>query len=459
MTVIPTTGAIVYPLLPIIQRVFPNVQSYNVDENIVQANAEGFCVQLNTNDNNDDDDAIQTTTNTRNESNIDIFVKCVEASKYSHKPWGDLRRTLLYARTEARFYSNILPLLKEQSCLDDGDDCWKIAPTCYLAESYLDGLIGEDESAAAKALGEDDPKYDTDDYSILEGKGGNLILSSMKGGYYQTSPLNMSQASQCLSAIAKFHASAFGNKELLKKVSQELCEYGGSYHLRNRNQKEIANIRTTWADFMANIRDGAPNNGEFFDRENIRNIGQRIYDVAEYVAEELSPSYDDEFATIVHGDYKAMNVFLPLDENRNKEPLLIDFASCGVGMGVSDVAMHITHAILPKDLSNGGEEKLVEGYLKEFQNALPPSKQGLYTKDISMRHYRFATVDYFRFVLGRLWRGATLESFEKKKNSKNAVLVSRNVEAALAFIERTDRYLEEIENEIKDKEATTCINK
>ena len=427
MVVSNTGGA--YPLLPIIQRAFPDVTSYFIEDNIVQANAEGFCVHLNENDG-------------------DIFVKCVEASKYSHKPWDDLRRTLLYSRTEARFYSDILPVLKENTAFD-----WNIAPSCFLSESHLVDLIGEEESAAAKEDGDNssDPKYSAEDNSILQGKGGNLILQSLKNDFYQTSPLTLSQASLCLSAIAQFHATAFGNKEILQQVSQQLCEYGGSYHLKNRNVKEIVKIRDTWDDFMTNISLGAPPN--FFDRQDISNIGQRIYDVAEYVSNELSPSYEDDYATIVHGDYKAMNVFLPLDNDdcKNKEPLMIDFASSGVGMGVSDVAMHITHAVHPTDLQNGGEEELVEAYLQYFYNALPADKKNVYSKVDALRHYRFATVDYFRFVLGRLWRGATLESFEKKKNSKNAVLVSRNIEAALAFIERTERYLKEIENEIQTK--------
>jgi thiamine kinase-like enzyme len=433
MTVIASTTAVnpSFPLLPIIQRSFPNARSYSVDNNIVQANAEGFSVRI-------DDD---TTTN------VDLFVKCVEASKYSHKPWADLRRTLLYSRTEARFYSDILPLLKESSSSD-----WEIAPTCHLAESYLNDLIGEEESAAAKPSGDnDDPNYDKDNTSILQGKGGNLILESLKEGYYQTSPLSPSQASQCLSAVAKFHAAAFANKEILQQVSQKLCEYGGSYHLKNRNPSELIKIRDTWKDFVTNMRDGAPK--EFFEREHIQNMGQRIYDIAEYVSMELSPTYDDDFATIVHGDYKSMNVFLPLTDD--KQPLLIDFASSGVGIGVSDVAMHIPHAVHPKDLIDGGEEKLVLHYIDEFHNALPPVKRELYSKEQAMRHYRFATVDYFRFIMGRLWRGSTLESFEKKKNSKNAVLVSRNIEAALAFIERVDKCVEEIEKEI---EANTSSN-
>ncbi len=427
-----TGGSTTYPLLPIIQRAFPNVQSYTIDQNIVQANAEGFGVKLN--------------------NDVDVFVKCVEASKYSHKPWGDLRRTLLYSRTEARFYSEILPLLKEHSYPSSHE--WQIAPKCYFAESYLEGLIGEEESAAAKLIqSDDDPNYTQEDNSILQGKGGSLILQSLQDKYYQTSPLTVSQAKQCLSAIAKFHATAFGNKEILYQVSQKLCEYGGSYHLKNRNPKELANIKTTWEDFVNNIRNGDNVPKDFFERVAIRNIGQRIFDVAEYVSEELSPSYDDEYAMIVHGDYKAMNVFLPVidDDQVDNQPLLIDFSSVGVGIGASDVAMHVTHAVEPKDLVNGGEENLIKWYLKELENALPHSKKGIYSNDIGMRHYRFATVDYFRFILGRIWRGCSLKTFEKRKNSKNFVLVSRNMEAALAFIERVDRYLDEIEREIESK--------
>ncbi len=448
MTVISTTTNTIYPLLPTIQRAFPNAESYTIENNIVQANAEGFLVQIinessqdNSSDNNHSDN-----------KSVELFVKCVEASKYSHKPWADLRRTLLYSRTEARFYSDILPLLKEV------DDNWDIAPTCYLAESNLDQLIGEDESAAAKPLNkQQDPKYDIEDTTVLEGKGGNLILASLKEGYYQTSPLTLSQTGQCLKAIAKFHARAFGNKDILEQVSIKLCEYGGSYHLKNRNVKELTNIQKTWDDLVNHIQKAAPKG--FFDRDQIRTMGQRIYEIAEHVSEELSPTYDSDYATIVHGDYKAMNVFLPTDETKNKEhpPLLIDFASCGVGVGLSDVAMLITHAVHPSDLVNGGEEKLVMDYISDFQNALPPSsKQGgvVYSQEKALRHYKYATVDYFRFVLGRLWRGATLESFEKKKDSKNAVFVSRNIEAALAFIERAEKYLTEIEEQRKNNQES-----
>jgi hypothetical protein len=47
-----------------------------------------------------------------------------------------------------------------------------------------------------------------------------------------------------------------------------------------------------------------------------------------------------------------------------------------------------------------------------------------------------------------LWRGATVETFDKRKDSKNSVFVNRNIDAAINFIERADRYLTEFETQI-----------
>ncbi len=415
-------------LLSIIRRSFPDASSLDLEDNIVQANAEGFGVLVT--------DGVKG-------NSTQLFVKRVEADKYSHKPWADLRRTLLYARTEARFYAEILPLLRGKT-----KNNWDIAPTCHLAETTLIDLIGEEESTSAKPSATDaDPSYDENDTSILQNKGGVLILDSLKGDFYQTSPLTPDQASQCLKAIAKFHATAFQDVDILSTVSTKLCEYGGSYHLKNRNPRELREMEQTWEKLSAELKRVKP---DLFERESIQNLGKRVKVMAEAISEELSPGFDDSYATIVHGDYKAMNVFLPGDdgdeEGEEHNPIIIDFASTGVGNGMSDVAMHITHALHPNHLVNGGEEAMVEVYLDALSEALPNHS---YPKDVAMRHYRLATIDYFRFVLGRLWRGVTLETFEKRKDSKNSVFVNRNVDAAICFIERADKYLAEIENEGK----------
>ena len=137
----------------------------------------------------------------------------------------------------------------------------------------------------------------------------------------------------------------------------------------------------------------------------------------------------------------------------------IDCASFGVSLGASDIAIHIPHAVHPRDLNNVSEKEL---HYQVFEKSLvkkhnPPatgittsttSSNNEYTFDAFMRHYKFARVDYFRFILGRMWKGLSMEVFEKRKNLKNFAEFNRTLEAAIAFIIRVDMYLTEIEAEM-----------
>ena len=438
-----------YKLLPILKRsVSENIHSYEIIQHIPQANAEGF--DLMAYPTRKDSDLKESGLAGEMEDTYNIFIKRVEAHKYAHKSFSDLRRTLLYARTEARFYSEILPLL-----LSSDDRNERLTPKVYLAETSLEGLIDEHESASAKLEGSD-PVYDENNTKVLQNRGGLLVMDSVSMlcdatksslRFFQDSPLSITQAKLALRAIANFHALGFENHAILSKVSASLCEYGGSYHLKNRNPKELEEIEKTWNSLMNELKQSSRTPSGFFERSSIKNLGRRVKESAAYVSTKLSPTPTDKFATIVHGDYKAMNVFLPHLESKEKA-ILIDFASTGVGLGVSDVAMHIIHALHPKDLQDGADVELFMYYYQAFNESLPDERKSSYAYNDALKHYKYAVVDYFRFVLGRLWRGATLTRFEKNKESKNAVFVNRNVDAALHFIELTDQYLKEIEKEM-----------
>ena len=143
----------------------------------------------------------------------------------------------------------------------------------------------------------------------------------------------------------------------------------------------------------------------------------------------------DRFATLVHGDFKAMNVMLPSDDATRA--MLIDFASCGVGLGMCDVAMLLAHSVAPSSLAGGGQERLVDAYLQ----ALEESGVVGYDKPSAMHHFHLATVDYARFVVSRFWAGASPAAFAKRADNPNVCLPNRNVEAALRFVERVDASL------------------
>ena len=444
-------------LLPVLQRAnLPaKVVKLTPLSSIEQANAEGVRLAVEYEQSSDESACAAAPS--------ELFVKQVDASHFSHKAWADLRRTLLYSRTEARFYGEILPLLRSSGKLTTSH----LAPDCHLAECNLDGLVGEEEtatdvshvpSALLAANGENgttttitgDDKVSPD---LLRGKGGTLVLTSLGSDrYFQKSPLSPHQASTCLAAVARLHAACWEDVSILSVVASRLSDMGGSYNLAVRNPKELKNMVASWEHFRSQFRGM---NLELFDRESVKNLGQRVYDNAEYISEAVSPKHTDAYATCVHGDFKAMNVFLPTDESGSEDAVLIDFASAGVGMGLSDVAMHVAHALRPEDLENGGEEALVDQYLTalDAERRRTTKAEDLhsyrpYQRELAMKHYKLATVDYFRFILGRFWRVASPETFEKRKDSPNSTLVNRNVEAALAFVERVDRYLAEIEIEI-----------
>lgn len=400
-------------LLPILRQAFPESTQYDTLATVVQANAEGQRVLVQSPSGKED-----------------VFVKCVDASQYSSKSWPDFRRTLMYLRTEVRFYKEIVPDLQERGL--------NVTPRIFHADYNLDGLIDEEEKATAQGI------MEPSEWSA-EGKGGSIIMESIGDPFFQDSPITLDQAKETLSAVAALHASAWEDVELLTKAERWLSR--GSYHLKTRNVKELAGMEQAWDHFSTHFRHLDP---PLFDRT--KDIGSRIKILAEYISEEVSPGATDAYATISHGDFKSMNCFLPGDDSTSKVKL-VDFASTGVGLGMSDVAMHIHHAVLPEQLADGGEEMLVDHYLATLNASLQSSKKLSYPKEVAMRHYRLAVADYFRFFLGRFWKTATLESFAKKKDSKNTALINRNVDSALAFLDRADRYLGIIEIE---KKAVEC---
>ena len=415
-----------HEFLPILQQAFPTASGCNVMASVVQANAEGHKISFQKSENDKD-------------SLSSVFIKRVDASNYEGKSWPDFRRTLMYLRTEILFYNMFIQDLKERGFVS--------VPDIFLANYDLDGLIEEDDKATDQSGSEP-----VDWKTTLNDKGGYIVMETIDSPYFQDSPIPLDQAKRSLAAVAGLHAAAWEDQELLKKADKWLSR--GSYHLKTRNVKELANIEQSWKDFSTNFQQFDP---VLFERCN--DIGTRIKNLAEYISDEVSPGPNDSYATLSHGDFKSMNCFLPplvledqcsandnTSTNTDRGVILVDFASTGVGLGMSDVAMHIHHAVLPEDLANGGEEILFDYYLEELNRMLSKSGKS-YPRNVALRHYRLACADYFRFLLGRFWKSATPETFEKRKNSPNTVLMNRNIDSALAFLDRVERHVTEIEKE------------
>lgn len=438
--------------LPTLKHAFPTAVSCDILDTIVQANAQGFKLQVHLQPSNEEDDP-----NDDNDQNnikssvVNVFWKQVRASDYVSvkNDWSDLRRTLLYARTETRFYQEVLPRLqaKHASLVQH------LTPTVYHAEYTLEPWIPEDERATALAC----PQIDKDTLPDPKSKGGCLILECMDATkYYQDSPLTIEECQHCLHAVARLHAAAWQDVDLLTFAEERLSK--ASFHLRMRNPKELAGIERTWQDFVQAFELPLQDCG-LWQVTSFQQMGQRMARLAEYVSDQVSPQPTDRYATLIHGDYKSMNVFLPQKQQcavsnyddlptndiADDHAVLVDFASTGVGLGMSDLAMHIRHAVLPEHLQNGGEEALVRYYWEYLCTHISGETQ--YPWEDAWRHYRLAVVDYFRFFLARMWKGATPATLAKKRDNKNVNLINRNIPAAIAFLQKVHEYLAEVEKE------------
>ena len=213
-----------------------------------------------------------------------------------------------------------------------------------------------------------------------------------------------------------------------------------------RNPKELAGIVDSWEHFCTAFKDDLVANNLWTTPR--QNLGKRIKVVAEYISQQITPSATDRYATVIHGDYKAMNVML--GTTSSSPTIMLDFASASCGNGMSDVAMHIHHAVNPEDLANGGEERLVNHYLSILREKLGGSDE--YPDDVAWRQYKLAVVDYARFFMGRMWKTATPETMAQKSQNKNIANINRSIPSAMAFVERVDRYLTTIEAEYNQQQ-------
>mmetsp|Transcript_7646 Transcript_7646/g.24291 ORF Transcript_7646/g.24291 Transcript_7646/m.24291 type:complete len:155 (-) Transcript_7646:26-490(-) len=133
--------------------------------------------------------------------------------------------------------------------------------------------------------------------------------------------------------------------------------------------------------------------------------------------------------------------------------LPIDFQWTGLGFGMSDVAMHLSHSVAVATLDGAGERLLVEAYHRELVEALGESRAASYTSDVSWRHYCLAVVDYARMVIGCFFKNASQSAFAARSQHPNVGLAYKDARASLLFVERVDRCLAEVERWAPSKGA------
>lgn len=356
------------------------------------------------------------------------------ASETTRLPKPGCVRNALSCRAEGRFYSEIAPALRQRGVR---------LPHCLgiQVDPALDALDACAPSAPLTHRGV-------------------LILLERLDDACQHSPLSRPQALASLRALARFHAAAWEDAPLLQHAEARLHPGGGTWWaLAKRDPSELQRMVDRWPDFLAAFEDRAP---ELLSRPSVRQLPARLARLAHRLAAEMRAGPEDSFATLVHGDYKAANLFfVPFSQESQDsapegregderiEAVAIDYQWCGVGLAMSDVAYHLTHAVQVDAFAmDDGEAGLLAAYLSELRAHLPPDAAIAFSDQVAARQYRLATLDYARLVLSRFVTDASEEAFaavERSERAPNLGVVYRDPRGAVALVARLETALAETE--------------
>lgn len=356
-----------------------------------------------------------------------LFLKRVVPSEMEQRSLAKWRTMLKSTRREARFYRELAPRLRRVVRI----------PHCF-------GVFG------ASDPGIDDVDDDSAGDAVLR-SGFMLMLERFdveSGEYAQRSPLTERETKKTLELFARMHAAAWGAEEMLNG-----CERACFWTLSRRGMTEAREMLTHWPDVVRSFRECCP---AFFDRPAIRELAERLLRASEWVDAAIADDVT-RFKTLVHGDAKAMNVFLKGEaEAGGHEVVPIDFQWTGVGLGAEDVAYHLLHSgpIYKEALPEGGfsigecELLLLRHYHGAFLRRFEGDRQASsFPFDTFLRQYKLSVLNYARVVFSCFLRGASPASFADKADNLNVSMVYRNIQAFLRFVDQCDRILKEFEPE------------
>jgi aminoglycoside phosphotransferase (APT) family kinase protein len=188
----------------------------------------------------------------------------------------------------------------------------------------------------------------------------------------------------------------------------------------------MARMPDIWSDFLESFK-GDPAAAELLSRPSVVGLADRMAALCPWVAEQIHGEGAQPHCTMVHGDYKAMNVFVTATADAVLDPggaALIDFQWTGVGLGMLDVAMHLYHSVELAAMEGGGEAELVQFYHSRVTALLSEHDAAAYTKEVAQRHYNLCVLDYGRVVMSCFWAGASANAFAAKAARQNCSMVS-----------------------------------
>lgn len=284
-------------------------------------------------------------------------------------------------------------------------------------------------------------------------------------GWYQQWLLNEQGTRAALKSFAKMHAyfwtgSDFWRKEngeLGEELSNAVWENGGYMQPKLQGYEQLEKVAEGWKKRYPTFKDALLGIHELNENNDLENLGNRIEAISRVVGERAHP-FDDMvekyscYKTLIHGDPKQANIFFRDAANGDLEVGLIDFQWSGFGLAATDVAHHISAAVLPSCLSFDGknEEMLLDFYHNELlqglvdhgvASSLEEAETKVFPRAILQEQYEIALLDICRMVFAYAWRRWKAETAPTAE-SMNRNAYNKSLDSSLWLVTRCAKLVE-----------------
>ena len=219
--------------------------------------------------------------------------------------------------------------------------------------------------------------------------------------------LSVSEAKRALKWVARFHA-VFWNDDKAQDWRRDLWTRGGFW----TDGKDAINNQAISSQWSQTVRWLQTNHPELVSEE-VKGIGKRIQALAGLLDRFLSTESVGPRGTMIHGDYKAANLFLSDSSDGNdclgaESVAVVDFQFSGGGLGAEDVCY-----LLFSDARGhyfDEEDELLRVYHEELITSLIEQRKGgpsSISLDCLKMQYKLSRIDFTRHLLGRGWVAST----------------------------------------------------
>lgn len=216
--------------------------------------------------------------------------------------------------------------------------------------------------------------------------------------------LSVAKAKRALRWIATFHALFWGDQP-----KRELWDRGGFWTPKNKSGEtatkvKIIGVAQQWSQSVRWLENKFP----VAISSHTRGLGKRLEAAAGPIAEFLTLQ-SSKMGTLIHGDFKAANMFFATDEGDSDElgpesVSVLDFQFIGSGLGPEDVA----YLLFPDARGHyfDDENELLKIYHEELISQLILHQRGgpsTLSYDSFRLYYELSRVDFTRYLLTKGW--------------------------------------------------------